>query len=425
MKIFHGLSKSTAISLILIFLSGCGILGPPALDTKPVNLYNPGKSSLNPQYTVYHNGSGESTLFFRIMSGELLFNQANPENITQANIKIDYKLYSSFVEKVLQSSGSKEFKIDREKNINVFTGSLKIPLDDGKSYFLEVSFTDQLREMTEVDYVFVDRFSEKSQQNYLILSYPDNEVGFEKFYYSDEQFRIIYNQAQSGTVDILYYNPVRVLPPPPFVTSEIDPRMPEPDSIFQESYSQQTLFSLDRRGLYQFAINGDRLNALYLVNLGDNFPQVRSPEDMAPPLQYITTSEEYQNIIKQEDLKRAIDDFWVKTGKDFNNARELIKVYYNRVLFANLYYTTDREGWKTDRGMIYLIFGPPSMVKKTETREEWHYQSPTTRRHYRFEFTLESDPIKAYDFYLNRTEGHRDIWNAAVRTWREGRIYSL
>ena len=416
--------KIFTLSFFVLF-AGCGILGPPALDTKPVYLYNPGKTSLHPQYTVYHNGNGESTLFFRIMKNELLFNQANPENKVQAGVKIDYKLYSSYIEKVIQTSGSKEFVIERDRSRSDYTGSLKFPLDDGKSYFLEIAFTDRLREMTETDFVFVDRFSEKSQQNYLILTYPGNDVGFERFYYSDEQFRVISNRAQSGTVEILYYEPVRVLPPPPFMTGEIDPRMPDPDSTWEMSYDQQTLFNLGKRGLYQFAINRDRLNALYLVNLGDNFPQIRTPEEMAPPLQYITTSEEYQNILRKDELKDAIDDFWVRIGKDFNNARELIKVYYNRVLFANLYYTTDREGWKTDRGMIYLLIGPPSMVKKTETREEWHYQSQSSRRHYRFEFTLESDPIKVYDFYLNRSEGHRDIWNAAVRTWREGRIYSL
>lgn len=417
--------KGPILFLLVIFYASCGILGPPALETRPVYLYNPGKTMLHPDYVVYHNGASESTLFFRVMCSELLFNQANPENINRAFVKVDYKLYSSYAEQKIESSGSQEYPIIRDRDKDVFTGSLKLQVDEGKSYFLEVAFTDLLREKTEVDFVFIDRFSEKSQQNYLVLAYPGNEVGFEKFYYSDEEFRIISNKMQSGSVNVLYYKPVRVLPPPPFMTEEIDPRLPAPDSSREINYDQQTLFSLNKEGLYQFAINNDRLNALYLTNFGDNFPQITTAQDMAPPLQYITTSEEYQKIVGQEDLKKAIDEFWVRIGKDFSNARELIKVYYNRVLFANLFYSTDREGWKTDRGMIYLLMGPPAMVKKTETREEWHYQPQDSRRNYRFEFTLESDPIKVYDFVLRRTEEHRDIWNAAVQTWRDGRIYSL
>jgi len=285
--------------------------------------------------------------------------------------------------------------------------------------------TDIQRNSNKVDYVFVDRYSQQSQQNYLVLTFPNSEIGFEKFYYTDEKFRIISNSTSSGRMQVSYYKPVKILPLPPFSTDIAAKGEMVPDSVWEADYTQQTLFQLERRGVYQFFPDRDQLNALYLVNLGENFPRIVSPEDMAPPLQYITTSEEYQKIIREKELKRAIDDFWVKAGKDYDNARELIKVYYNRVLFANLYYSTDREGWKTDRGMIYLLMGPPEMVQKTETREEWTYRSRDSRRSYRFVFTLESDPVKVYDFVLKRSEDHRSVWNAAVQTWRNGRIFSL
>ena len=226
-------------------------------------------------------------------------------------------------------------------------------------------------------------------------------------------------------MQISYYKPVKVLPLPPFSTDIVPNRNMEADSVWEVDYTQQTLFQIGEKGIYQFFPERHQLNALYLVNMGDHFPQIQTPEDMAPPLQYITTSEEYQKIIREKDLKKAIDEFWVKAGKDFSNARELIKVFYNRVLFANLYYTTDREGWKTDRGMVYLLMGPPEMVKKTETKEEWNYQSRDSRGNYRFVFTLESYPVKVYDFVLKRSEDHRNVWNTAVQTWRNGRIFSL
>ena len=218
---------------------------------------------------------------------------------------------------------------------------------------------------------------------------------------------------------------MKVLPPPPYFTGDIVPSIMAPDSSWEAPYDQQTLFQMGEEGIYQFFFGGDRINGLYLTNFGDHFPHITMAEDMAPPLQYITTSEEYQNIIRQKDLKKAIDNFWLALGKDYNNARDLIKIFYTRVLFANLYYSTDREGWKQDRGMIYILMGPPAMVKKTETREEWSYQTQESRRHYRFEFTMESHPIKVYDYTLFRTEDHRMVWEAAVRTWRDGRIFSL
>ena len=38
-------------------------------------------------------------------------------------------------------------------------------------------------------------------------------------------------------------------------------------------------------------------------------------------------------------------------------AKSLIAIYYNRIQNANLHFTTFKEGWKTDRGMIYVVFG--------------------------------------------------------------------
>ena len=409
---------------LTILLQSCRILGPPALETRPIPLYNPGKTSLHPDFTVYHSEKGESTLFFRLFCRELLFNNANPDNENRARVKIDFKLYSSFADQKIESSGSREFVINRAEDRDIFFGNMELKTEEGKSYFLEINLTDIQRERTKLDYLFIDRFSNQSQQNYLVLSYPSHEVGIEKFYYPDEAFRIISNKNLSGRMQVSFYKPIKVLPPPPFVTN-VEPRITSPDSTWEVNYDQQTLFQLGEQGIYQFFLPNDKLNALYLTNMGDHYPYVQPAEDMAPPLQYITTSEEYQNIVRQAELKAAIDKFWVKIGKDYDNARELIKVFYNRVLFANLYYTSDREGWKTDRGMIYLLMGPPAMVKKTETREEWHYQSQDNRKNYRFEFMLESDPIKVYEFVLLRTENHRQVWNAAVQTWRNGRIFSL
>lgn len=413
------------IILLSGFVNSCGTFGPPPLETRPVHLYNPGKTNLHPDYSVYHSGDRESTVFFRVFCRELLFNQANPENEIRAKIRIEYKLYSSYAERKIEQENAREYTINREDYRDVFPGSFKIPVDEGVSYFLEITLTDLIRDTRKTDFVFVDRYSQQSQQNYLVLSIPGNEVGFEKYYYPEEKFRIISNGVNSALGQVSYYKPVKVLPRPPFSTESSSSDYSTPDSVWEIEYGQQTMFQLKEKGVYQFFLQKDDLSALYLVNLGDHFPHIETPEDMAPPLQYITTSEEYKDIIRNKDLKKAIDDFWVKTGKDFDNARELIKIFYNRVLFANLYYSTDREGWKTDRGMIYMMIGPPEMVRKTETREEWNYQSKDSRGSYRFIFSLESDPVKVYDFVLQRSEDHRELWNAAVQTWRNGRIFSL
>ncbi|MCK5820250.1 MAG: GWxTD domain-containing protein [Bacteroidales bacterium] len=419
-------------SLVLIVLfslflaTACGTLKPTAsTTTKSLMLYNPGRTELHPDYLVYHGTIDETTLFFRLFTKELLFNKANPDARDQSRVKLEYKLFSSFSEQIQDHDGEQEYVINKEDVKDHYTGTIKIPTEEGKSYLLELILTDIVRQTSSRQLILVDRFNPKSQQNYLILSYPGSLIAFEKFFYSEEYFRIVSSKPPENEMRIAYFKPVKELPRPPFSTVVSPEVRSEPDSVWTLDISEQTLYRLENEGVYLFYPDPGSMNGVYLSNLGNNFPQIISPEDMLPPLQYITSSEEYSEIIHEPDLKKALDEFWLDKGGSFDAARELIKVFYNRVVFANLYFTTDRRGWKTDRGMIYMLMGSPSFVNKSETGESWVYKRINSNQKYTFDFYLTADDLKGYEFILKRTENHRIVWNTAVKSWREGRIYSL
>lgn len=410
----------------LFFLQSCKTLTPTASTAaKPMMLYNPGKGELHPDYVVYHGAETESNLFFRIFTSELLFNQANPETRMQSRIKLQYRLFSSYSEQVQDQAGEQEFVLNKEELTESFVGNMKIPTEEGKSYLLEVILTDQIRQTSSKNLILVDRFNPKSQQNFLILTYPGNQIAFEKFFYAEENFRIVSRNLPGNEMRVAYYKPISDMPRPPFSDGDSEASIPEPDSVWTLRTTEQSLFRVSNPGVYLFYPDPQKMNGVFLANFGENFPQVKVAEDMLPPLQYLTTSEEFKKLVAEEDAKSAVDEFWLEKGGSFEAARELIRVYYNRVVFSNLYFTTDRPGWKTDRGMIYLLLGPPDLVNKSETGESWIYKKTNSNQKYTFEFYLASDPIKAYEFVLKRTENHRPAWNTAVKSWREGRIFSL
>ena len=64
---------------------------------------------------------------------------------------------------------------------------------------------------------------------------------------------------------------------------------------------------------------------------------------------------------------------------NIDKARELIRIYYTRILYSNYYFTSYKEGWRTERGMIYTIYGPPDKVYKTSDGESWGYRKPVLR----------------------------------------------
>ena len=394
-------------------------------NTSSLRLYDPAHNELHPDFVIYHSGVDESTLYFRLLVKELLFNQANAETRDQSRVKLTYELYSSYSEQVMDQRGEHDFVINKDKIRDNYIGSVKIDTEEGKSYLLKVTITDQLRQLSSIRMILLDRFNPKSQQNFLLVNYPGSEVAFERFFYNTETFRVVTRNPPQSSMRVSYFKPRDEIPKPPYYTGESLAIDIEPDSIWTIQNVSQNVFRFENEGVYQLYPNQSSMNGVYGANFGNTYPQVQKTKQMIPPIQYIATADEFKKISEASDTKKAVDDFWLDRGESFAIGRELIRVYYTRVVFANLYFSSDRHGWLTDRGMIYVLMGPPDLVNRSETGEAWIYKQSDTNQKYTFEFYLASDPIKGYEFVLKRSENHRMPWNMAVKSWREGKIFSL
>lgn len=99
-------------------------------------------------------------------------------------------------------------------------------------------------------------------------------------------------------------------------------------------------------------------------------------------LAYVASTREINKISRgdREERKQKFLNFWkskdTTPGTDEN---ELMIEYYRRVYFANRNFSEGRKGWKTDRGRIYIIYGPPDNVARhpfelnTKPYVVWHY----------------------------------------------------
>lgn len=112
--------------------------------------------------------------------------------------------------------------------------------------------------------------------------------------------------------------------------------------------------------------------------------QIQDLDKAIEQLRYIAKGSEIKRIKKlQGDEKlAAFFEFWKKydpsPGTEEN---ELMDEYYRRVEFANQNFSTFLEGWRTDRGMVYILLGPPNEVERhpfesgTKPYEIWMYYS--------------------------------------------------
>jgi GWxTD domain-containing protein len=81
-----------------------------------------------------------------------------------------------------------------------------------------------------------------------------------------------------------------------------------------------------------------------------------------------------------EEKQKRFLEFWKKRDPNPNTPRnEKMEEYFQRVDYANRHFTHFRDGWRTDMGMIYLIFGSPSNVDRhpfdsdSKPYEIWSY----------------------------------------------------
>ncbi|MEY2938171.1 MAG: hypothetical protein RL062_760 [Bacteroidota bacterium] len=220
--------------------------------------------------------------------------------------------------------------------------------------------------------------------------------------------------------DKIQYQPrSEKLPSPPFSTNA--PFIPQEKSDFKWSSDSIHLSP----GAYQI-FTGNSSQTLQIIDevKSPHFPEISRIEEMIGPIRYLCSKEEYERIQNSyEGPENAFDKFWIRSGGSKSKGKELIKVYYSRVQDANYHFTSYAEGWRTDRGMIYLVFGHPQAIITDDVQETWIYGNANDPQSLKFEFDKKKDPIWGIVYILKRSETYRTPWESQVTQWRQGRIY--
>ncbi len=116
-----------------------------------------------------------------------------------------------------------------------------------------------------------------------------------------------------------------------------------------------------------------------------NMPRVLSNVGLASEaLEYLMPEKEFDEFMKQstEDLPKQLEDFWKKRDPTPQTAyNEAMAEYYYRCdyAFENFRTLSQANGIKTDRGKIYILYGPPTkserfLIPNSAPKEVWYYE---------------------------------------------------
>ena len=384
-------------------------------------------NDFSPNYLVYHESDSLSYLYLEIATKELLYVRESSKKPFEAEVKFRYEIYEDYKGKIL-IDGASEVLYDYKTNVKNKRILARIPLSlsFGTNGVIKVIAYDANKKIQSESIFEINKSDRFSKQFFLIREKQSRNLCFDS-YISDVDSLVIeseYNKNEELIIDFFNTNyPASV---PPFSKNRTLEIPEERDSLFLLSIENGTgEMTLNRQGSYFIRSTDSNSYSLTLQKLDSNFESFYNYMGMIEPLKYICTSAEYLALSTAENKREAIEGFWLKIGHSKERARVVIEEYYQRVELANKFFTSYKEGWKTDRGMLSIVMGLPKTIYKTKNGETWIYGTPNNMMmSLTFNFNKENTDKNNNDYQLVRYRTYRDYWYRACESWRQGRIYN-
>ncbi|MCC7050364.1 MAG: GWxTD domain-containing protein [Bacteroidia bacterium] len=414
--------KYLALLCLLLLASACGINSQLANKDYSA-LYSLKSNKLEPWFKVYHHASNRSTLYINYNAINLLYAKPLTGENLQSKMQIHYRLFSSGENMVFLDSASFVYMHNKNEQTVRFTDSLLFPCARGNNYLLEIKLRDLNKKEEIEEMIFIEKTDTKNEQNFILKkqgkllfanssSTPGDTILLQ---YCDTSVKKIWQQF------FLKDYPLAL---PPFSIENIATDFKADTQLVVTDQLNTFQLTIPNYGYYLFKIDTLENKGANIKAYGTDFPDLSTYAEMIPPLRYICTRNEFDLLTRSSEPKKALDNFWVDLSGNNERARELIKQFYGRVQQANLYFSSYKSGWKTDRGMIYIVFGVPNFVNRTHNLEIWTYGEQNNYRSINFYFNRNEKSINANDFILDRNPLFKDEWMQAVDVWRQGRVYN-
>ncbi len=257
---------------------------------------------------------------------------------------------------------------------------------------------------------------EMLQKDFMVLQAASGQPLLRQYVTTQEPL-VLKQYKEEQPTQVLYYNAEFVPALPPMSTrQEPSPNLLKPTD--STTYTGQDTIRLEKSGLYLLKRGTEKVRGL--TAQPNAFPQITKAQEMLEPLIYLTTSEERDYLMKTKDPKATVDEFWLKIAQNSEVARSLIKTFYSRVEEANKLYTSHKPGWATDRGMIYIVYGPPSNISRVGNTETWIYRETDASPYVKFVFNKKENTFTENYYELIRHRDYGESWYSTVAKWRAG-----
>ena len=417
--------KSIGNGVVLIsgFLILNGCQSSSSISGRNMNyLYEPiTANDITVQYKVWKDASGDVKLIWKIPA-EMLSEKMDERGQLSRGVSFRYKIFYNYSESIALDSGVSIVSNLGVSQSGFFIDTIDLSISEKRRHVVDIKCKDLNSTHDNIQFADVDLSKAFSAIN-SIFYLNDGQVNFDSYVSQPGDYEIDFSSSKS-LLYVKYYQREFVLASAPFAVVNPKPFNFKPDQkqVIERNESGRFVLPMHQYGLYQVSEDstGNEGPSFHFFN--QHYPQPRQIEDLLYPLRYITTTDEYRDLNAGEDLKKNVDSYWLKVAGSSSRAKELIRAYYSRVAQANSFFSSYLEGWKSDRGMCYIVYGKPDAVYRSTSSETWIYGEKGMSSSLSLTFTKVANPFTANDFRLNRSNSLKSAWYRAVEFWRQGRI---
>lgn len=334
---------------------------------------------------------------------------------------LSYDLRTSYIDEKLLNSG---IKLDTSNMIGngfrEFYYSFEFEKEEDQS-LLVIQVDNITKNRRYLKDITISAKNSTEFQPFLFFDAENDLPVFEPYISTDSKVKIKNVLGESSSFSMNgRENNVPIAIPPFDNTSQNELAEIPIDTVYGVNANEE--FQFNHPGFYIISANDDPAKSTGMLVTDGYFPYYSQYSDMIMPLIYISTNQEFNVLLAAEDQKSKFESFVLNTiSSNVNIAQDFIKYYYRRLRKSAQLFSTSAEGWKTDRGMVYQVYGDPAQVFRNENTELWVYSLENGGRT-RFIFDILPGPAGTIQYKLIRGKKYREGWMNAVTRWRSGRI---
>jgi len=403
--------KNSIALLIVIYIFSTGIVfGQKVFIDENISYWYDVTNELHMNHNIFFEGDSAHIML------EFSFNQGKIFD----EYDLIYELHESYHTLEIQKSDTLQIQdyIIAIKSDKIFV-YLKLPKNDKT----DLAVFRIINKKTGIDFTYDIPFIENynfSTDGLVFYTDEGNTPYLNSFINLGKSFQVKSLNNYQGPVYVFYYSHYFDEAVPPMIIE--DQRVAKDlkiDSVFNVQINNP--LTLNKEGLYFFQKDSSSANGIAIRVQDAYFPLARTFDKVLEPLIYISTRTETEEIRNAQNPQEAFEQYWINLVKIPSLATSTVRKYYDRVESANYLFTNFKEGWKSDMGLIYIIYGPPNDVYKSEEIIDWVYNRDLTMPVIRFSFYKVKNVFTDQHYTLLRKKNYDNNWFKSVELWRDGK----